>query len=458
VKGLPEIKRRILFALLAGYLLFDYAFMQVRIPPSGMGVPLGEIFLLFALVTTDLPLALIRMSAAVYLLPFLVWWTFGLVRAVADSLHHGFWALRDASQVIESLYLIVGFCMAAQPGCIERLARWLPLVLTITCVYGLGFPFQLQIQAISPTLFGADRAVPFFGNYLTTGTVMLWTAFYCLIAPIDNPILRWLRVPVAGFLIAFVVLVIQARTTYLQMLGLGTLLLVFRRPAMVRFTSAIPIVFLTLAVITLFGLHVSGRLTDKVTFSFLVEHAEQIFGVGANQGGALGGAAQGVDLRLGWWEHIYAQLTGDVGTLLTGLGYGIPLTNFRDPFGDIVREPHNSYISVVARLGILGFSAWAWMQIELFRNWLCAYRACHRARWSDGETLLLMIIAFDVLVLIDAIGEDAFEKPYNAIPFYCLLGVALRIAYAVRATKARQVVAAARDVPHLVRKAHPSLF
>jgi hypothetical protein len=451
VKGLPEIKRRILFTLLAGYLLFDYAFMQVRIPPSGMGIPLGEIFLLFALVTTNLPLALTRMSAAVYLLPVLVWWAYGLGRAVADSFHYGFWALRDANQVIESLYLIVGFCVAAQPGFIERLVRWLPLVLAIACVYGLGFPFQDRIQAMSPTLFGADRVVPFFGNYLITGAVMLWMAFYCLIAPTDNPFLSRLCVPVAGLLIAFVVLIFQARTTYLQLLGLGTLLLVFRRFALVRLISTIPIVILALALIVALDLHITGRLTDKITFSFFFEHVEAIFGIGVNQGGAIGGAAQGIDLRLGWWKHIYAQLTGDAGTLLTGLGYGIPLTNFRDNFNDIVREPHNSYISVVARLGILGFGAWAWMQIELFRNWLCAYRACHRSRWRDGETLLLMIMAFGVLVLIDCIGEDGLEKPFYAIPFYCLWGVALRMVYAVRAKETRPVVVAKRQ-PGFARK------
>jgi hypothetical protein len=456
VKSLTEIKRRVLLALLAGYLVFDYAFMQVRIPPSGMGIPLGEIFLIFALVTTDLPLALIRMSAAAYLLPFLVWWAYGLGRAVTDSFHHGFWALRDANQLIESLYLIVGFCVAGQPGFIERLGRWLPLVLAIACVYGLGFPFQDQIQAMSPKLFGAVRVVPLFGNYLITGAVMLWTAFYCLIAPTDNPILSRLRVPIAGLLIAFVVLIFQARTTYLQLLGLGTLLLVFRRSALVRLISTIPIVILALALIVALGLQITGRLTDKITFSFLFEHVEAIFGIGVNHGGAIAGAAEGVGLRLGWWKHIYAQLTGDAGTLLTGLGYGIPLTNFRDNFNDIVREPHNSYISVVARLGILGFIAWAWMQIELFRNWLCAYRACHRARWADGETLLLMIVAFGVLVLIDAFGEDSLEKPFYAIPFYCLFGVALRMVYAVRAKQARQVMVA-RRVPHLVHKGRPSL-
>lgn len=432
--GLAKFKLNILFVLLAGYLLFDYAFMQLRLPPTGLGIPVGELFLIFALLTTDVPLALIKLSSVVYLLPFLVWWVFGLARAVLGSTHYGLWALRDATQVLESLYLIVGFTIAGTFGAVEDLKRRLPMVLAFASIYGLAYPFQAQINAISPSLGGGmGERIPIFGDFVITATVILWTAFYCLVAPLENRILRRMRVPISGFLIAFVVLVIQSRTTYLQLLGIAVILAVFRRRALGSLLAAIPILFIVLGTITLFDLHIAGRLTDKITFSFLVAHVEAIFGIGINHAGNLGAAAEGVAMRLAWWEEIYGRLTADLGTLLTGLGYGIPLTHFRDDFGVIVREPHNSYISVVARLGVLGFVAWAWMQVELFKGWRRAYRGCRQAHWQDGETLLLMILAFAVLVLIDALGEDALEKPYHAIPLYTLWGVALRIAYVLSA-------------------------
>jgi hypothetical protein len=421
-------------ALIAGYVLLDYAFMQIRVPPSGFGVPLGEIFLIFALITTDIPLVLKRLNSVVYLLPIIVWWTYSLGRAVDDSMTRGFWALRDATSAIESLYLIVGFSVAAEIRNIKRLARWLPIVLAVACIYGLGYPFKAYIQAQSPNVIGgAHEGVPLLGDYAITGTVMLWTAFYCLVAPWKARTLCYLRIPLAGLLIAFVITVIQARTTYLQLAGVTVLLVVFRPRVVSRLAAAILIPVFVLVFITAFDLHISGRLSDNISFSFFVEHIETIFGKTATGHNGLMMAAQGVDLRFGWWENLYNRLTADAGTLLTGLGYGIPLTNFRDEFGDIVREPHNSYISVVARLGVLGFVAWAWMQLEFFKGWCRGYRACHRIGWREGETLLLMVIAFGVLVMIDAMGEDALEKPYHAIPLYALWGFALRIAYALSA-------------------------
>jgi O-Antigen ligase len=454
---LAAVKQNLLFAVLAGYLMFDYPFMQLRIPPGGFGVPVGEMFLIFALTTSDVPLALIRMSAVVTLLPFLLWWGYGLVRAAVDSVDYGMWAARDATQLIESLYVIVGFTIAGTPGAVQRMTRYLPVLLAVTCIYGLGYVYEPEIQAMSPSVIGAAReTVPLFGSYALTGTIMLWTAFYCLIGPVGRLWRHW-RVPIAGGLIAFVIVVVQARTTYLQLLGLAALLLVFRPRALGRLAVAIPILFIVVGIITLFDLHVAGRLTDKISFDFLFQHFEAIIGIGAHDSGVLGQAAQGVDMRLDWWQTIYDRLTGDPVTFLTGLGYGIPLTNFHDELGDIVREPHNSYISVAARLGMLGFGLWIWIQAALVGAWMRVYRSCRRAQWSDGETFLLMILAFAVLVFIAAIGEDTLEKPYYAIPFYCFWGVALRMAYALQARQAALAAQpATRPVGGFISNAGPS--
>ncbi len=56
--------------VLAGYLIFTYPFMQLRIPPVGFGFPLGELLLFVILLTTDVPRVLLRMNAVVFLLPF----------------------------------------------------------------------------------------------------------------------------------------------------------------------------------------------------------------------------------------------------------------------------------------------------------------------------------------------------------------------------------------------------
>ena len=159
-----------------------------------------------------------------------------------------------------------------------------------------------------------------------------------------------------------------------------------------------------------------------------------IFGIGSK--GSIGEAAGGVSLRFGWWVRLYDELTSDPATLLSGLGFGVPLTDFRDTFGVVAREPHNSIISVVARLGLVGGIAWIWLQAELFRLAYLTHKAARRLGLHDQAQLILLIMAFAALTLASCLGEDTLEKPYNAIPYYALWGVLLRIAYRIRVAEA----------------------
>jgi len=428
---LTNIRQYVLLGLLSGYLLLNYSFMQFRIPPQGFGIPLGEMFLLFVLMTIDVPLILRKIGTVAYLLPFLVWWGFGFGRMLIDSMDRGFWAFRDATPLIESLFIIVGFALAGNAAFFERLRRWLPLLLLVASIYALGYPIEKQIIEISPTIQGAsaDQAVPIFGAYDTTAPLLLWTAVYllCFGDPKSNG--RVLRILGAGAAIAFAIVVVQARTIYVQIVGLSFIFLLFRRRALMNLSATIPLLVLAVAVIAAFDISVSGRLTDKISFSFFADHLTAIFGETSASDAAANAAAEGVGLRFGWWQHLYELLTSDAVNELTGLGYGIPLTDFYADSGTLVREPHNSYISVVSRLGVIGFCAWAWMNFEILKVWFGAYREAKRLRWRYGQNLLLQILSFGVLVLITALGEDALEKPYNAIPFYVFWGIALRIGY-----------------------------
>jgi hypothetical protein len=447
-----RFKASAFLVILAGYLVGNYPFMQLRIPPAGFGFPLGELLLIVVLLSTDVPRVLLRMNATVFLLPFLIWWGWGLARFVFDTLNQGFWALRDSTQLIESLFLIVGFTLAGQPRTMERLNRWLRRMIIFSSLYGLLFVYESEIMAMSPTLPGAsEQPIPIFAAFATTGTMVLWGACFCIIQPHQTRAMRIRNTLAAAFLVVFALLVLQTRTTYLQFLSLAGLMLVLRPRALGPLGFAIPLLSLSLLVITAFDLRVSGRLTSEISLSFFWDHVLSSFGVGT---GDLAGAAQGVDMRLGWWTRIYDKLTADEVTLMTGLGYGIPLTNFSDTLGVVTREPHNSIISVGARLGLIGLFAWIWMQVELFRAGFRAYRDCRRTGRNDAANLILLLLAFAVITLSSCFGEDTLEKPYYAIPYYAFWGVALRIAYQLRVESARGH--RAYSAPEMVGVSRPS--
>jgi hypothetical protein len=433
--SLADVRARTLLCVLAGYIMFNYSFMQLRFPPEPLpGIPLGDMGLIFCLATINVRVVLTRMRGAINLTPFLIWWCFGLGRAIVDGFEYGIWAFRDAAQVIESLWLIVAFAVAQKAENVARLFRWLNWLLVAYCVYAVGKPFQDTIASISPSIPTASggELIPVIGLYANLPLMLLWTTFYLVITEHKNQLVRSAAIAVACLMIGFVVIVVQARTTYFQLAALMCIVGLFRRKSVGRFGMVIPIMFIVLGIITAFNIKVPGKLTDKVSFSFIIQQLETIGGMAQGGEEGLNASATGVPLRLGWWTNILEQESADAVALITGLGYGKPLTNYAatniaGTGGVAVREPHNSFISVLGRLGIVGAISWTWLHIELFKLWrkvFLYYRGVKGRVWINR---MLLMLAFVALVLAWAVGEDALEKPFNIMPYYCFWGVILRL-------------------------------
>ena len=407
------------------YLLLNWGFMQLRVPPTaGNGLPVGEMVLLLYLATINYTGVLGRLSLTVAILPFMVWWTFGIGRALFDFTQHGAWALRDAAHVLESLFLLVGFVFAGDRNSFERFFDWLPKLLAISVIYGLLYPFQDEIANLSPTIMsGAGYPAPIFGSMSNTPQLMIMAAVYLMLFRSN----RLLANVVAVLIIGYTVAIFQARTLYLILLAVFGFIVFYRRSAISNLGLLAILSGFLLALITLVGLHFEGRLGADFGPGFLVAHFLAIFGICDPSYPGVCSAAEGVDQRLEWWTKIYDSMTKDPFSLLLGLGYGLPLTDFHGSSGAQVREPHNSYLSVLARTGIVGVICWGMMMLELLRRWHNTYIRCRALGWREGENRLLVLMVFFISSWVLALGEDGFEKPYNIIPFYFFWGIALRL-------------------------------
>lgn len=418
---LVEFRNNLLLIVVGLYLLLNDGFMQLRIPPAaGHGIPIGELVLLFSILTINYDVLLPRISIIVLLLPFMIWWSVGLSHAFMAIPEYGFWAFRDASHVIESLFLVIGFTFAEHQQMLERFFNWLKKIFIIVCIYTLSYPFSEILQPLSPKLVaGAGYEMPLLFNYgQTSSDLLIITSYYLIFS--SSRVFPYF---VAIFLLGFAIFMFQARTIYLQIIAVSSLLVVYRSSSFLRVITMIIVLVGFLATMPMVGLHFKGRLRE-VSLDFLINHFLAIGGV-ENEG--VEGAARGVPQRLGWWSDLYERWTADARTFVFGLGYGFPLINFRQHEGIVVREPHNSYVSIMARLGLLGSLAFIWMHTLLLRVWYHTYRACSHMGWHEGENRLLMLMMFFILIWISAIGEDAFEKPFCAIPYYFFWGIVLRM-------------------------------
>jgi O-antigen ligase len=417
--------RKIVLWTVGGYLILNTGFEMLRIPPVGPGIPLGELVLVLSLCFVDVIALLSKMAMQVWILPILLWWAMSLTRSLYDVHVGGAWSFRDASQAIESLFLIVGFWFVNSSSNISYFFRWMRRMFLVAILYGLLFPFEGALQNLSPTLHGMGASSTHLLFQMTnTPVILIWTACWLLIergrsrGPVRG------RELLAGLLVAFAVAFAQSRTIYLDVLLVGVLLFVTRSRLATRWTAMLLLGVLIIGAVSVSGIEIKGRLGKKISLDFIVSHFEAISGKASSE--ETQGAAEGVPQRIGWWRAIYKKMIRSPQKIVFGLGYGIPLTSFHGGGGIILREPHNSYISVIARLGVSGMLIWLLMQGSLYLAWWRVYRLAGRMDWTEDRSNLLVLAIYNVLLLITAIGEDGFEKPFYAIPYYLFFGVILR--------------------------------
>jgi hypothetical protein len=434
--NLLKLRADILLIVIATFMILNHGAMMIRMPPTaGAGLPVGE--LLIALFVLTLIFEVKRLPSFGYvapLLPLFAFWSLSIFQILIALPEHGFWAVRDASHAIETTFLWIGFVVAASPGFFERFSRWLRWVLNLGVVYALLYPFREILSQLSPKLQAAGGySVPLFFNYISAGLIPLTAAMSWLVDRFS--LFRIPAVVLTGGLIVYCIVVFQMRTTYLQVIALFLVMSAIRPRVAMQMSVGVMFGFVALALVLASGIEITGRLGEKVSLDFVVQHFSAIWG--ASGDGMVKDSAQGVSQRLGWWIKIWENLNSSLHNILFGLGYGIPLTDFYFT-GDVrVREPHNSLISIVARLGFVGVFFFIWFQLALARIWFRTYRWCLRNGEEMWKNNLLIIGVFFMLLWILSIGEDAFEKPYNTVVYYFLWGVILRVNYEILAPNGR---------------------
>lgn len=421
----PGLYRPLLWlvlATLAGDLLLTAGFMLLRLPPSGPGVPVNEMVLVLALAALCLGgRGLGAVTAAPGFPALYGLWMLAAGHLILDLPAHGAWAIRDAANILESGFFVIGFALARDPRFLPALTRWLNLVLPLAAVYTLAFPFQAELARFSPRIASmSGYEAPLVFNFVNTSSVAL-TAVCHLMLRAGWPLAP--RAGLAGLVVMTLIVFVQARITYPQLLFLVALLAVFARRELGAFALAGLVAALFIGLFLASGIRLPGRLGQTFTLDFLMSHVQAIWGGG---GDATRDAAGGVDLRLSWWAEIQANLARDPRSWFLGLGYGMPLTSFRGLNDDVVREPHNSYVSIYGRLGVLG--------LVLFLAFLAsaagsaARLIARTGRDAETRAAAVTLACFLGLHAVYALGEGGMEVSFIAVPVYFFAGAAAALA------------------------------
>jgi len=408
--------------IVALYWVLGAGFMQLRIPPGGAGVPLGEVVLILALLTINHAQVAPQFARTVFVLPFLVWWGYCIGKALFAFPEYGLWALRDATHVIESLYMYVGFAFGMRVEAIERYWRWVPIILTLVAIHSLGFPIDEMLQSFSPSVqAAAGYSSSILFNYVGYFTFVMLAICYVMLFGAQKSAFKSFML--AGGMLFAVVVIFHYRTLYLQIIAMILLFGFFRPGAFGKSTVLVLVGIVTLALAPALGIEFQTQFGGGQSFSleFITNHFASSFGYSAK---GVESSASGYQLRLIWWADLYSRVTASLNNIIFGLGYGFPLVNFHGLEAE-VREPHNSFISTISRAGVIGLTAYLLMFLVLFLRVFKAMRVVRRMQWKAGQGRLILVVMFTAFLWINAFTEDAMEKPFFAITFYFMWGVTL---------------------------------
>ena len=341
-----------------------------------------------------------------------------MAHLVFDVPRYGLVALRDASFIVESLLLIAGYWWARDAGQRQYFFKFLAYVFIFNFIYTLTFPIKAFLLTHSPVT-GVFRDVPLFGYYAGTSLFLVAGGFYFLVAG------AWLRTWPRWVLLALAAgqlgwsLVMQDRAMYI-----GFMLLLLVAALAGRWNVALKAAAVAgLSMVLLFGVaamtgvEISGRLTQVDASNFL-DHLQSLImkgdsaGIGSNQ------------WRVDVLHQTLTRWRSSMGNIVYGEGFGQPLIEFHTSEGIDVRQPHNTHVSILARLGIIGLLLWAWFVAALLmRVWI----GLLATRGKDGlaQRQILVLFVFLLLGLLYTSVQPWLEFSYGAIPFFIVAGFAL---------------------------------
>jgi hypothetical protein len=158
------------------------------------------------------------------------------------------------------------------------------------------------------------------------------------------------------------------------------------------------------------------------TLQQMIDNFLSIFG--SSSEGGLEGSKQ---FRLAWWGTIIDYTVfGDY--FWTGKGFGVNLADddgFQSTVDHSLRSPHNSEMTVLARMGVPGLLLWVLLQGAFVIGLLRALTAHRRAGDTQIAVVGGLILVYWVAMMIDTSFDPYLEGPQGGIWFWVIFGLGL---------------------------------
>lgn len=412
-----------LLFILAGYVLFDRPFAWLHVPGTPLFIGEAVIALgIWVLLSTRSGLAsLIRSSSSLKALRnFMLW---GLVLLAIGILPWGLDAIRDSAiWYYGSIAIFIAMLLVSDPG---RVSIWLVRFARFLPIYLIWFPFATILVRLGPeTLYVPDSNIPVFfhrsGNMAVLsviGIAFLWMAdgdgklfsarYRAVLTTVATVVIVFTGLQNRGGMVASVVLV----AALMFLLSKRRIEMVMMMITVLVFAGAIGIIF-----------DVRIELFDDRDIS-IEQFANNITSIfNPDEGG------QRQTETTAWRIKIWTQVLDDVSNDSPIMGFG-PGPDLGERYGisteeeTPLRNPHNSHVGVLARMGWLGAILW----LILWITWMAEMQTLRRRlRYRNRpreSAIVSWIMLAPIPILVNCVFDPTLEGAQVAMVLWAFFGL-----------------------------------
>ena len=399
---------------------FGWAFQNFTIS----FVPIVYVFLLLLLLNSKLSTNLKILQDVGLLNIFLFYLMYNLVKLSINYFEYGLVAVRDGTFVLDSLFILVSlsFFSSIEP----TITKILKICFLYSFMFILFWFIRDSVIFLSPTITSPlGGQTNLFFNFSTINVTCGFFAFYSYLF-LDSNNKKFIYFL---FFLIFSLILLPKRMIYIWYIS-AFLYLIFIDKKNINFTFKLLSVFIVFYIIDLIGFFSIFKVKGINFFDFFKSHLLSTiptFEIN-NIDDFFVGTQSTVSWRIDKWTMTISNVMATFNTFLFGLPFGVSLTDFYNTQGMQTREPHNLYITIFARTGLIGFILFSILHFKIIRILYKAYIKSLILRNKATNKLMILFMMYVLFIFGGGgISSSILSATYHSTQFYLFVGIWISI-------------------------------